>query len=109
MIDSDNTNTQYKSQIPVIIKGDPLSLKALNVMGVIMWIVPIILVPVLSATVGRAVMVKMERAVARKSRGGGIGGKGGLESQEINFKVDRSCSTKFADVAALKEAKKEIT
>lgn len=85
----------------VVYKGRPVAETALQAIGVFAWVVPFVFFPVfvmfLSQYIGKSMSAAVE-ATSTKSK-----------VKEMIFRVEKSSSTRFRDIAGMKEPKREIT
>ncbi|KAK7195119.1 ATP-dependent zinc metallopeptidase [Novymonas esmeraldas] len=89
------------AELEVTMKGRPLAETALVGVGVVAWVVPFIFFPVFVMFLSQYIGKSMSYAVEAT--------KGKTKAKEMIFRVETASSTRFRDVAGMKEPKKEIT
>jgi AFG3 family protein len=87
--------------LDVTMKGRPLAETALVGVGVFAWVVPFIFFPVFVMFLSQYIGKSMSYAVEAT--------KGKTKAKEMVFRVEQSSTTRFRDIAGMKEPKKEIT
>ncbi|KPI90291.1 putative Atp-dependent zinc metallopeptidase [Leptomonas seymouri] len=87
--------------LEVTMKGRPLAETALVGVGVFAWVVPFIFFPVFVMFLSQYIGKSMSYAVEAT--------KGKTKVKEMVFRVEQSSTTRFRDIAGMKEPKKEIT
>ncbi|CCW65198.1 unnamed protein product [Phytomonas sp. EM1] len=86
---------------PCVMRDAPLAERALSVVGVVAWVVPYVFFPIFVIILSRHIGKSISYAVEV--------GKGKTKPKDMTFKVETTSSTRFRDIAGMKEAKKEIT
>lgn len=87
--------------LDLTMKGRPLAESALVGIGVVAWVVPFLFFPVFVMMLSQFIGTTVVRA-ADASRGSS-------KAKEMVFKLEHSSTTKFRDIAGMREPKKEIT
>ncbi|KPA73876.1 putative mitochondrial Atp-dependent zinc metallopeptidase [Leptomonas pyrrhocoris] len=87
--------------LDVTMKGSPLAETALVGVGVFAWVVPFVFFPVFVMFLSQYIGKSMSYAVEAT--------KGKTKVKEMVFRVEKSSTTRFRDIAGMKEPKKEIT
>lgn len=88
-------------ELPLVIKGTPMAESALAAVGVFAWVVPFVFFPVFTMFLSQYIGKSMSYAVDAT--------RGSSKVADMLFKVDLASSTRFRDIAGMKEPKKEIT
>lgn len=87
--------------LPVVVRGNPVSSSILAGVGVFAWMVPFVFFPIYVMILSRSITrsVSHVASVANQVQ----------NKAKMTFKVEKPSSTRFRDVAGMKEPKGEIT
>lgn len=88
-------------ELPVLLRGSPIGEGALKVMDIFAWMVPFVFFPIYVMILSHSITksVSSVASIANQSQ----------QKMKMTYKVEKPSSTRFRDIAGMKEPKEEIT